>query len=91
METPKTPVYVSHVNSSYVGSSLLSHRQSYIGLVFNSHFIDLIINNKKTLVFSFYRFIINKKLSRFIINKKETGGNQNRDKEELTEVKMSGV
>ncbi len=39
-----TPVYVRHVDSSYLGSSLSSHRQSYIGLVFSSRFIDLIIN-----------------------------------------------
>ncbi len=39
------PVYESHVISSYLGSSLSSHRQSYIGLVFSSRFIDLIINS----------------------------------------------
>ncbi len=38
----KNPVYVRHVNSSYLGSSLSSRRQSYIGLVFSSRFIDLI-------------------------------------------------
>jgi hypothetical protein len=36
-----------HVDSSFLGSSLSSHRQSYIGLVFSSHFIDLIINKNK--------------------------------------------
>jgi hypothetical protein len=39
------PVYSSHVDSSFLGSSLSSHRQSYIGLVFRSFFIDSIINN----------------------------------------------
>jgi hypothetical protein len=38
------PVYVRHVDLSSLGSSLSSHRQSYIGLVFRSRFIDLIIN-----------------------------------------------
>jgi hypothetical protein len=48
-------VYERHVDSSSLGSSLSSHRQSYIGLVFSSRLIDLIINNKLSL----YRFIIN--------------------------------
>ncbi len=39
-------MYVSHVDSSSLGFSLSSHRQSYIGLVFSSRFIDLIINEK---------------------------------------------
>jgi hypothetical protein len=34
------PVYVRHVDSSYLGFSLSSHRQSYIDLVFSSRFID---------------------------------------------------
>ncbi len=38
------PVYARHVDSSCLGSSLSSHRQLYIGLVFTSRFIDLIIN-----------------------------------------------
>ncbi len=38
------PVYARHVDSSSLGFSLSSHRQSYIGLVFRSRFIDLIIN-----------------------------------------------
>ncbi len=37
-------VYARHVDSSSLGSSLSSHRQSYIGLVFSSHIIDLIMN-----------------------------------------------
>jgi hypothetical protein len=37
-----------HVDSSSLGSSLSSHRQSYIGLVFSSHFIDLMINKIQT-------------------------------------------
>ncbi len=36
------PGYVRHVDSSSLGFSLSSHRQSYIGLVFSSRFIDLI-------------------------------------------------
>ncbi len=46
------PVYERNVNSSYLGSSLSSHRQSYIGLVFNSRFIDLIINKLRVLVYT---------------------------------------
>jgi hypothetical protein len=34
------PVYERHVDSSSLGFSLSSHRQSYIGLDFNSRFID---------------------------------------------------
>jgi hypothetical protein len=34
------PVYARHVDSSSLGFSLSSHRQSYIGLVFRSRFID---------------------------------------------------
>ena len=34
------PVYVRHVDSSSLGYSLSSHRQSYIGLVITSRFID---------------------------------------------------
>jgi hypothetical protein len=44
------PVYVRHVDSSSLGFSLSSHRQSYIGLVFRSRFIDLIINTRYTHV-----------------------------------------
>jgi hypothetical protein len=60
------PVYVRHVNSSYLGSShsLSSHRQSYIGLVFISRYIDLIINN-----FLIYRSCLKLSLSWFMINK----------------------
>jgi hypothetical protein len=36
--------HIHNSTSSSLGSSLSSHRQSYIGLVFNSRFIDLIIN-----------------------------------------------
>jgi hypothetical protein len=36
----RNPVYPRHVDSSFLGFSLSSHRQSYIGLVFNSRFID---------------------------------------------------
>ena len=32
-------MYARHVDSSSLGFSLSSHRQSYIGLVFSSHFI----------------------------------------------------
>jgi hypothetical protein len=42
-------VYARHVDSSSLGFSLSSHRQSYIGLVFRSHFIDLIINKNHGL------------------------------------------
>jgi hypothetical protein len=61
------PVYPRNVNSSYLGDSLSSYRQSYIGLVFNSRVIDLMINNphssfitptiiyRSCLLFSFYR------------------------------------
>jgi hypothetical protein len=34
------PVFVRYVDSSSLGFSLSSHRQSYIGLVFTSPFID---------------------------------------------------
>jgi hypothetical protein len=40
---------VRHVDSSSLGSSLSSHRQSYVGLVCGSGFFDLTIN--KFLVF----------------------------------------
>jgi hypothetical protein len=46
----RNPVYARYLNSSYLGSSLSSHRQSYIGLIFSSRFIDLIINKKKNPV-----------------------------------------
>ncbi len=36
----RNPVYVRRVDSSSLVFSLSSHRHSYIGLVFNSHFID---------------------------------------------------
>jgi hypothetical protein len=35
------PVYARRVDSSALVFSLSSHRHSYIGLVFSSHFIDL--------------------------------------------------
>jgi hypothetical protein len=38
--TSSNPVYERHVDSSSLGFSLSSHRQSYIGLVFSSRFID---------------------------------------------------
>ncbi len=41
-------VYARHVDSPSLGFSLSSHRQLYIGLVFSSRFIDLIINKKRT-------------------------------------------
>jgi hypothetical protein len=42
-------VYVSHVDSSSLGFSLSSHRQSYIGLVFSSRVIDSLTNNKPSV------------------------------------------
>jgi hypothetical protein len=45
-----TGVYARHVYSSSLGFSLSSHRQSYIGLVFSSRFIDLIINKSLELI-----------------------------------------
>ncbi len=38
--SPNNPVYTRHVDSSPLGFSRSSHRHSYIGLVFNSRFID---------------------------------------------------
>ncbi len=38
---PSNPVYVSRVNPSELVFNLSSHRQSYIGLPYNSRFIDL--------------------------------------------------
>jgi hypothetical protein len=49
-------VYTRHVDSSSLGSSLSSHRQSYIGLVFTSRVIDLIINTITPIVSSLVLF-----------------------------------
>ena len=38
--SPSNSVYVRRVDSSTLVFSLSSHRHSYIGLVFSSHFID---------------------------------------------------
>ncbi len=38
--SPRNPVYARHVDSCPLGFSPSSHRHSYIGFVFTSHFID---------------------------------------------------
>ncbi len=54
-------MYARHVDSTSLGFSLSSHRQSYIGLVFSSRVIDVVQESSSPGV-SLNRLIINKSL-----------------------------
>jgi hypothetical protein len=72
------PVYVRHVNSSYLGSSRSSHRQSYIGLVFSSRFIHLIINRLRRKIFGRYSCTYHRIFSRSLCFFNECGTREER-------------